>query len=120
MMMVCHLNCDATLQSVNLMKRNSQLKSLKDLVPAYPSGIKINYLKYRDMSQLLKYIPPVHHDFQKSMTKAMRMNFFLKMCRLAIVKVLPSVHIYRVLCPFMTKLLSLCLFCVLALGIYKT
>jgi len=48
------------------MKRNSQLKSLKDLVPTYPSGIKINYLKYRDMFQLLKYIPPVHHDFHKS------------------------------------------------------
>ena len=47
------------------MKRNSQLKSLKDLVSAYPSGIKINYLKYRDMSQLLRYIPIVHYEFYK-------------------------------------------------------
>ena len=81
-----HFGSQASSRNVNFKKRNSHLKSLKDLVPANPNGIKINSLKYRDMSQLLKYIPLVHHEFYKGMTKVKKMNFFLEMCRLTAIK----------------------------------
>ena len=81
-----HFGSHASSRNVNFKKRNSQLKPLKDLVPAYPNVIKINSLKYRDMYQLLKYIPLVHHEFYKGMTKVKKMNFFLEMCRLTAIK----------------------------------
>lgn len=33
------------------------------LQPLYPNGHSVSQLKLRDIQQLMKYVPPVHHDF---------------------------------------------------------
>ena len=47
---------------VDLTKRNVLVNSLQSLKPAYPNGIRINWYKYKDLVQLLKFISPIYHD----------------------------------------------------------
>ena len=47
---------------VDLTKRNVLVNSLQSLEPAYPNGIRINWYKYKDLVQLLKFISPIYHD----------------------------------------------------------
>ena len=53
-------------RKVDLTKRNVPVNSLQSLEPAYPNGVRINWLKYKDLMQLLKFIPPVYHDDYKA------------------------------------------------------
>ena len=47
---------------VDLTKRNIPVNSSQSLEPAYPNEIRINWWKYKDLMQLLKFISPIYHD----------------------------------------------------------
>ena len=53
-------------RKVDLTKRNLAINSLRSMELAYPNGVRINWLKYKDLMQLLKFIPPVYHDEYKA------------------------------------------------------
>ena len=56
-------------RKVDLTKRNIPVNSRQSLKPAYPNGVRINWLKYKDLMQLLKFIPPVYHDDYKAIRR---------------------------------------------------
>ena len=57
---------DEAVRWVDLSKRNALMKTIDDLNVANPEGVKINWLKFNDFLQLLKYVSPIHHAFYKN------------------------------------------------------
>ena len=53
-------------RKVDLTKRNLAINSLRSMALANPNGVRINWLKYKDRMQLLKFIPQVYHDEYKA------------------------------------------------------
>ena len=54
---------------VDLARRGKSIEDIKKykLQPLYNSEIKIKKQKYKDLMEQLQYIPPVHHEFYKSL-----------------------------------------------------
>lgn len=56
---------DGTLQVVNIQKKNFGAENLTncDLPSLYPDGNAISEEKYKDLMDLMKYVPLEHHEF---------------------------------------------------------
>nr|CAI5838072.1 unnamed protein product [Callosobruchus analis] len=59
-------NEEALFRKINIKKRNATLYTGK-LQLLYPTGRKIDHLKYSNLKDLLPYIPPIHHAFYLSL-----------------------------------------------------
>nr|XP_033325321.1 uncharacterized protein LOC117219890 [Megalopta genalis] len=67
----CDYNEDTEFKAINLRKSVSgRPQSLKNIYQPllYPKGRTVTREKWRDMMDLLKYIPPVEHDYYKNLT----------------------------------------------------
>nr|CAI5848482.1 unnamed protein product [Callosobruchus analis] len=59
-------NEEALFRKINIKKRNATHYTGK-LQLLYPTGRKIDHLKYSNLKDLLPYIPPIHHAFYLSL-----------------------------------------------------
>jgi len=60
---------DDEFKEVNFQKQRKgrqQQKPIQNLPMLYPSGRQISQAKFKDIQDLLKYVPPVHHEFYNS------------------------------------------------------
>jgi len=60
---------DDEFKEVNFQKQRKgrqQQKPIQNLPMLYPSGRRISQAKFKDIQDLMKYVPPVHHEFYKS------------------------------------------------------
>jgi len=60
----CFNDSEST-RTVTLQKKRTSKATISTLPILYPDGVPISVQKYQNLQQLLKYIPPVDHEFYK-------------------------------------------------------
>lgn len=59
---------DTVVKTVDMQKRlRSSGYTIANIPPLYPEGVAISQKKYNDLMELLKFVPPIYHDFYKSL-----------------------------------------------------